>query len=243
MADPISKEISPPSSVRIRDNQRRSRARRKELIEDLKQRLRIFEREGAQATIEIQIAAQEVATENYILRSLLREHGVTDLEIEDSIRSKLSTPDDLLDEDCQLKVANPLRQLLLPEDTTPCKLSNPSFLHGPPSKLLAQEPAQKTTPRASQAPSHGLSDFRLRVFDVSPVTPLVHDIAPQHLEAQKLGSYDRSADDTTSCEIAASIIASMHGHVDAEEARAELGCSSNVSCMVKNTTIFQSMDR
>ena len=197
-----------------------------------------------------------MAKENYILRSLLREHGVTDREIEDSIRSKLFTSDVLLYDQSRLKVKQPLSQHLLPESTRVCKLSSPRFVHGPPSTLLAQEDAHITTPITlsdqvfpadpvpiSQAPSHGLSDSCPRWPNMLSITPLCTDVAPQPIEAQELDSHDRSADDTTSCEIAASIIASMRGHVDAEEARAELGCSSNLSCMIKNTTIFQRMDQ
>jgi hypothetical protein len=47
----------------------------------------------------------------------------------------------------------------------------------------------------------------------------------------------------TSCEDAASIIASMRGHADREQVREELGCGSKRDCNVKNTTLFQLMDR
>ena len=50
-------------------------------------------------------------------------------------------------------------------------------------------------------------------------------------------------DDESTCEAAASIIASMRGHGDTEKVLAELGCSSNQSCAVKNTTIFELLDR
>lgn len=49
-------------------------------------------------------------------------------------------------------------------------------------------------------------------------------------------------DDATSCETAARIIASLRGHDNAEEVRAELGCSSNEDCTVGNVTIFDAMD-
>lgn len=47
----------------------------------------------------------------------------------------------------------------------------------------------------------------------------------------------------TSCEAAASIIVGMRGHGDEEQARAELGCKTSSSCRVKNTTLFQVLDR
>lgn len=51
-----------------------------------------------------------------------------------------------------------------------------------------------------------------------------------------------SMDDESSCEAAASIIASMRGHGDSEAVMAELGCSSNRTCNIKNMTIFELLD-
>ena len=49
-------------------------------------------------------------------------------------------------------------------------------------------------------------------------------------------------DDVTTCEDAANIIASMRGHGDTEAVRSELGCQPNISCTVKNITIFELLD-
>ena len=68
--------------LRNRENQRRSRARRKDYIRDLEKRLRQFERESVRVTAEVQLAAREVAEHNQILRALLVEHGVSVAEIE-----------------------------------------------------------------------------------------------------------------------------------------------------------------
>lgn len=64
--------------ARIRDNQRRSRARRKEYVQDLEARLRRVELQGVEAATEIQAAARRVADENRRLRALLARHGVAD---------------------------------------------------------------------------------------------------------------------------------------------------------------------
>jgi len=63
------------SLVRIRENQRRSRARRKEYIQELEARLRHCELQGAEASAEIQAAARKVAEENKRLRELLAQRG------------------------------------------------------------------------------------------------------------------------------------------------------------------------
>ncbi|KAH6698105.1 hypothetical protein BKA61DRAFT_246220 [Leptodontidium sp. MPI-SDFR-AT-0119] len=73
--------------ARIRDNQRRSRARRKEYLQELESRLRQCELQGIEASSEIQGAARKVAEENKRLRALLSQQGVK----EDSIEVYLQT--------------------------------------------------------------------------------------------------------------------------------------------------------
>ncbi|KAK1918847.1 hypothetical protein P3342_010318 [Pyrenophora teres f. teres] len=59
--------------ARIRDNQRRSRARRKEYLQELEAKLRSYEQIGIEASSEIQSAARRVLDENKKLRALLHE--------------------------------------------------------------------------------------------------------------------------------------------------------------------------
>ncbi|KAI9730715.1 MAG: hypothetical protein M1834_005684 [Cirrosporium novae-zelandiae] len=72
--------------ARIRENQRRSRARRKEYLQDLERKFRNCELNGIQASSELQTAARKVADENKRLRQLLRQHGVEETEIEHFMR-------------------------------------------------------------------------------------------------------------------------------------------------------------
>ncbi|KAF2176864.1 hypothetical protein K469DRAFT_742759 [Zopfia rhizophila CBS 207.26] len=76
-----------PSSIRIRENQKRSRARRKDLLESLQKRVQDFELKGVRATHEMQQAARRVAQENERLRSLLALHGVLREEVDSYLRS------------------------------------------------------------------------------------------------------------------------------------------------------------
>ncbi|EAT83278.2 hypothetical protein SNOG_09086 [Parastagonospora nodorum SN15] len=75
------------SALRIRENQRRSRNRRKELIDELQGRIQKYEREGVAATQEMQRAARKVAEENARLRSLLAHHGILQDEVDAFLRS------------------------------------------------------------------------------------------------------------------------------------------------------------
>lgn len=67
--------------ARIRDNQRRSRARRKEYLHELEAKLRSCEQAGIEASSEIQTAARRVLDENRKLRGLLYERGASEPEI------------------------------------------------------------------------------------------------------------------------------------------------------------------
>lgn len=68
--------------ARIRDNQRRSRARRKDYLQELEAKFRTCEAAGAEASAEIQSAARRVLDENKRLRLLLKDRGLTDAEID-----------------------------------------------------------------------------------------------------------------------------------------------------------------
>ncbi|KAL9102695.1 MAG: hypothetical protein Q9163_002186 [Psora crenata] len=72
MADVPASEHTTSSTldrIRIRNNQRRARARQKEYIQDLEAKLQNYERKGVEATIEVQNAARSVAEENVRLRA------------------------------------------------------------------------------------------------------------------------------------------------------------------------------
>ncbi|KAH8728622.1 hypothetical protein GQ44DRAFT_26233 [Phaeosphaeriaceae sp. PMI808] len=67
--------------ARIRDNQRRSRARRKEYLQELEAKIRSCEQVGIETSSEIQVAARKVLDENKKLRALLHERGVSEPDI------------------------------------------------------------------------------------------------------------------------------------------------------------------
>jgi hypothetical protein len=78
-----------PRADRIRDNQRRSRERKKQRIEELEARVREFEKLGVDATKAMQVAARRVdednkklRVENGKLRAMLKKHGYVDATID-----------------------------------------------------------------------------------------------------------------------------------------------------------------
>lgn len=78
--------------ARIRDNQRRSRARRKDYTADLEDRLRHCESEGVQVTQEVQLAARGVVDENKRLRTLLLQSGMGAAELDALTKSPMVDP-------------------------------------------------------------------------------------------------------------------------------------------------------
>ncbi|KAK5731438.1 hypothetical protein LTR17_011400 [Elasticomyces elasticus] len=63
-------------------NQRRSRALRKEYLNELEAKVRRCRQTEAKASWELQTAARKVSEENQQLRQLLRQQGLSDIEIE-----------------------------------------------------------------------------------------------------------------------------------------------------------------
>ncbi|KND93837.1 hypothetical protein TOPH_01446 [Tolypocladium ophioglossoides CBS 100239] len=70
------------SAIRIRENQRRSRARRKEYVEGMERRIQEYERRGVEATLEMQQAARTVAIENARLRAMLSQLGASAADVD-----------------------------------------------------------------------------------------------------------------------------------------------------------------
>ena len=230
------------SSARIRDNQRRSRARRKEYIQDLEQRLQKFETHGVQVTQEIQAAGQKVVVENTLLRALLRLHGVSDHDIQEylaahardivSFTSHSEALPEAKSHSCKGKIGNAVStgssQLILLN-----KRSKP--LHK--NKTATPEP---TSSPPSPAASRQVAISHSQLSDAGQPVP----VEPPTNDPSKLQSRSRNQDlgQSTPCETAASIITSMRSCPDAQDVRSELGCQSSSSCMVRNMDIFQLLD-
>ncbi|KAH8678703.1 hypothetical protein BGZ60DRAFT_525451 [Tricladium varicosporioides] len=124
--------------ARIRDNQRRSRARRKEYLQELETRLRQCELQGIEASAEIQMAARRVADENKKLRGLLAQNGIGDDTV-DAYLSSSPTSDGLMSGSYGTSAGNAvqiLEQLLQTRKTccTDGNLPTPTTMPDPRSR-------------------------------------------------------------------------------------------------------------
>jgi len=64
-------------AVRLRNNKRRHRQRKREYVDDLERRLLKAHADGIQATKEVQAAARRVVWENSRLRQILHDQGLS----------------------------------------------------------------------------------------------------------------------------------------------------------------------
>lgn len=251
-----------PDPNRVRDNQRRSRARRKEYLQATKERLQDFERAGVKASAEIQVAARKVVEENTLLRSLLRLHGVTDVEISEHLRdnSDCARPGGSVPAGTQAtsRILGPACALENPlETSTHVQVSSVEQA----SSAATEEHQGSTSQPALRpvAPLIGVSSVDL--YDGQPpplhienheeaipneVYDLAEDKAALPDECHPAPAVERTSlpqvDNTTSCVLAATILAGMGCAKTMEEVNAELGCSAEANCRVDNMTLFSIMD-
>ncbi|MCJ1432043.1 hypothetical protein MMC27_001399 [Xylographa pallens] len=251
--------MSASNLARIRDNQRRSRARRKEHLQDTEKRLRELEREGVEVSTDIQKAARRVVEENIRLRSLLRLHGVTDVEIDEHLRGSVNGTQE----------NSPLTHLRVPEHpiaserpAKPIRNANvpvPIRWYDILSQKadafdLAPHTAEEIQHLGPTQPGNPSIDYRANIVNVgnteSPedITTLLQPAAAQmtngqHQKPIETRTPPSKVDNTTSCLLAANILAGMCCAKSAEEVSAELGCFPGADCVVDNVKLFQIMDR
>jgi hypothetical protein len=199
-----------------------------------------------QANVEIQSAARKVARENIMLRELLEVRGVERKEVEEYVRrggvsgegrpaGAAVTGENVLLEGMG-RAEN--EEFPRPRGSRSGQVLHGSFRN---SDLMAEH-----NDSAGQAPPATIASGSISAkFSEPPTEPatLTSRNSLCRPSPMETGQQHQSLDDVTSCEIAANIIAGMRGHGDEEEARAELGCSPDSSCVVGNMTVFELLDR
>jgi hypothetical protein len=216
-----SKSKSNTTSTRIRDNQRRSRAQRKEFLDSLQQRVHEYERRGIAVTVEVQQAAKAVARENAALRRVLARHGVSRDEIEREVQTINGGPD----------VAGSWNVMRLDAALGPQSLPDQANRTTGPISVLGN--SSKQVQKNCEVVGLQLQGA-LDSGDTAPAT-VIRPNAPTNS--------DNTSSAETSCIAAATIIAQMRGDGDDDFARTMLlGCHGTSDCRVKNTTVFRVLD-
>ena len=178
----VQKSTIPPAT-RVRENQRRSRARRNELIEDLHRRLREYEAKKLQATLAMQAAARLVARENIQLRNLPLSKGVLPAVIERYVRGhdcSLVCMDTVACTDTQTTAAQGRKARSIESSRVP-SAANQSRREARDDKLDAEEQGQNNADGEVEdqfisetsvgEPTEGVSQLNLPAQKSKDVTP------------------------------------------------------------------------
>jgi hypothetical protein len=247
------------ASIRVRDNQRRSRARRKQYIHELEESLMQLQKQGIRATEEVQLAGRRAAEENKGLRSLLKLHGLTDADINGYLYPKSDqTSSASCDTYSHISTPGPI--------STRRQTQSCSGIAKDTQNYSAEEYPHSQHDLIQRHTSHPFSENESLASNVASVPNRdIHETAPSRRtpEARTDPTTVHSVDDSvrleismtasrsndsgdrgqmTSCDTAINIIAGMRGYRDMNDARQELGCTSP-NCVVKNLTLFDLLDR
>ncbi|OGE56246.1 hypothetical protein PENARI_c003G01657 [Penicillium arizonense] len=233
------------AASRIRENQRRSRTRRKEYVQHLEQRLWSFERLGVAATQEVQEAGRKVARENEVLRSLLLLHGVTEKSVEEYLESRGQPTSSTLSQCMSLAS---LESAKLHPPTAPNQRTS-SYHHSPATSSHWQSDNPPHQPRAIGSRNTSPKSDAKTNMDILPCqefnTNRAAKLNPVTAESNSETHEVASVQDTgqsMSCVTAARIIENMQNHSEYRDVRSELGCSSEPTCMkreLRGTAFFR----
>ncbi|KAI8628224.1 hypothetical protein F5Y19DRAFT_438560 [Xylariaceae sp. FL1651] len=230
----------PADPAQNRQNQQRSRARRREYLASLENRLREFEHREIQATLEMQQAAREVAWVNGRLMELLAVRGVSTEEVNEFLQRERHGKD-LRARAARGHTGASQKPKSGDRGLEPAGTAVLGSRTARSSSGDMTEPEAATGERAcahlSTADQNILSTNQLEKHD-----PVIVCDGPTDTPKLQTDISDVSRALITSCDDAASIIADFQGHGDVLEVRKSLGCEDVPNCHIRNTMLFQLMD-
>lgn len=260
-----------PNPARVRENQRRSRARRKEYLEELEARLRNYESLGIQASVDVQHSARTVLVENARLREENAQLRIVNDRLKQQLEAKPEHNRDNISADGDSQSLERGR-VSRDESRTWAAVCAPAVESN-------EEPAAESL--QSNFHTTGRCDGELAIVNElslpmttqagsfqpspTPTAPSMSDVdqpstsetashdrfpAQQETDAQEMtcgrNYHADLSTDTSSCEYAAQIITSMRADVTTDDVRADLGCNESIGdwkrCKVNNAKLFVAMD-
>ncbi|OTA38067.1 hypothetical protein BTJ68_02145 [Hortaea werneckii EXF-2000] len=231
--------------ARIRDNQRRSRARRKEYLQELETKYRTCEQVGVEASAEIQSAARRVLDENKRLRQLLKQQGLNDAEID-------GMQDDKADQMQYPNAASALEGMI--GQRKACGSGDGGCGSGnttPPQERSAAQTTIIPKSEPMSAPPQLPHDYSIDFNDTMGAWDAgqyqnghnQHTQDSHWTEDQQFqGMHLPQREDSSSCFAAAGAIRTIKPDLG-YELETELGCGDGADCVVPNARIFNMMDR
>jgi len=250
-----------PDPARVRDNQRRSRARRKEYLQELQSKIQDCERSGVQASLEIQVAARAVSAEN----ASLKAENSRLIDENQRLRDLLEAPngggakpaytttpvEEVVDARAWNipKVSSEYPSLPEPNDTTQTVEDTLSNVELPKSQTTdaTPVPAPQTVSQSSEEPQIQSRAVEIDESMVHPNRTSSQSEQTPHIAMPHTSEELAFGDDTSSCEYAAHIITSMRADISTDDMRADLGCGNDIKewrkCKVNNSKLFVAVDR
>lgn len=249
------------TSTRIRDNQRRSRARKKEYVNELEEKYRTCQQYGAEASATIQHLARSVLEENKRLRALLHLHGIFDDEIgatsvvqdlQSTLESRSvcssvsSTTAEPVMADGKLNAAQhamlrPQIQTLHPSVATHSAIRRPDSLV--PSRGTSWNHDHSPTLDPTETMwSRGQQSTPFSQDDMQQLTASPSD-SSQAAQSDQVGSQPGPKSGSTACNQAALLLKSSFPHLD-HEPEQDLCCKGPlIGCEVPNNRVFDLVDK
>lgn len=239
------------ATIRIRDNQRRSRARRKEYLQQLEERIQAYESERKDAQ-DVQQVNSAILQENRVLRSLLHQTGFPAAHIEHYIQlgqssdgeGALARPPSTASRLSDVSPPRYTAQIPLSPPTSSVTSRRDSITEAVlPAETLRRPPSSSVgyIARSKSSEPRSCSTATMSIPATNADRNWNHRIADEYT-TQRDNATRATPDvpkDATSCAEAASIIASIRGDDDSQ-IRAELQCSVPPAfCHIANSRLFE----
>lgn len=217
-------------------------------MEDLQRKIRTYETQGVQATLDMQRAARAVALENARLRSLLASKGVSGDEVEKYLASPGGGYQSRREEGTERGCCHEKRPggpEVVARDTTPSSLVSSSSTAADAGALMCLKrlvnedgphPFGSLETQLETSENRTVSTdsrARLETPDSAASTPSSVQTTLPSLRMMSLSPHEMS------CTAAAEIIAGSHGHGDNSMARTALGCTDVSHCVIRNTQVLE----
>ncbi|MCJ1250299.1 hypothetical protein MMC30_007525 [Trapelia coarctata] len=240
------------SLERIRDNQRRSRAQRKNYLHELERKWQKCVQDGVNSSQELQAAARKVEEENRRLKALLRAKGASEREIDGFEVASTERWGDTSEGSALARLLEMRRPCFAAaqsadnhEAMPPASADVPALLYNAAAQDV-QCPHQPTPPTPlitfpytlEDSAYHTIPNVQDQTSTTSWSETTAHNAQP---EGDPAGA--DISDSRLSCEYAASIITGMKYDASALQVKRELGCGEKTDCKIDHATLFEVMDR
>jgi hypothetical protein len=239
-------EVKPQKHVdrlaRMRENQRKSRARKQEYVRELEQRLATFQEDARQTDIENRIALQKMEAENQHMKNLLMLLGFSASSIQHHLR--LGRQDTVAD--CKVAITalkGPVVANPAPPFEAACPKSSQMMSSGPKKEDISvgQPLLNDSVPLSSTVPTHESTE-QPHKRTISPSCSTTTERVTSETPPPGPNLFN-----TTSCAVADEFLARYNARgVDRDVIRRRVCPGFEESrldrCRVQNTVVFQTLD-